>query len=261
MTPRRVVIIDTETTGTGDDAPAIEVAMILFDVPRASPLACWSSLLRHDENPAEAINGIAPELLREAPAPEEAWSAARSFAATADAFVAHGVAFDRLRVPAEVSGGRPWICSMDLPWPALVRPGESLVGLALRHGVGVASAHRAMADCDLLARLLVRAHEMGIDLGVLLAHGLRPRATFAASVSYSDRDAAKRAGFRWDAERRRWWREMAVADALTLAFPVVNLSDGSAMPPPDPEPAYDPQDLRRRAEEILARARKQEAPG
>jgi DNA polymerase-3 subunit epsilon len=86
--------------------------------------------------------------------------------------------------------------------------------------VACASAHRAMADCDLLARLFTRVAEMGADLDDMLAHGLRPKATFQALVSYESNHLAKTAGFRWNAEKRVWARKMAIEDAAALPFKV-----------------------------------------
>lgn len=256
MTVRRLAILDTETTGTDDADQAVEVAVVLFDVPRAAAVASWSSLIRADENPAERVNAIPAELLREAPPAEEVWAAAREFCAGADAFAAHGAAFDRARVPESVWEGRGWVCTMDLPWPAAVRPGESLVGLALRHGLGVASAHRAMADCDLLARLFARARDMGANLEELIARGLRERAKFAAVLPYERREEARDAGFRWDPERRVWWREMAVEDAAALPFPTRRLGEGGGVIAVEaPEVVVDFEAVRRRAAELLAAAR------
>lgn len=145
---------------------------------------------------------------------------------------------------------------MDLDWPAAVRPGESLVALALRHGLGVASAHRAMADCDLLVRLFARAREMGADLQAMIARGLRERARFAAAVPRERNGELKRAGFRWDPERRVWWREMAVEDAAGLPFPTRRLGEGGGeVVNVEPELVVDFEAVRRRAAELLAAAR------
>jgi DNA polymerase-3 subunit epsilon len=132
-----------------------------------------------------------------------------------------------------------------------LRPGESLVSLALRHGLGVASAHRAMADCDLLVRLFTRAREMGADLQEMVALGLRERAKFAAAVPRERNGELKAAGFRWDPDRRVWWREMAVEDAAALPFPTRRIGDPVSEVP---EVAVDFEAVRRRAAELLARA-------
>ena len=47
--------------------------------------------------------------------------------------------------------------------------------MALAHGVGVVSVHRALADVDTLARTLTAVAELGVDLGEFLERGMRPK--------------------------------------------------------------------------------------
>lgn len=218
---KRVLLIDTETTGLDPKTDrVIEVAAILYSVEHATPLHFFSSLLRADANPAEAINRIPAAALVEAPEPATVWARVGAIAEQADAIVAHNAEFDRGFVPAALDALRPWICTMqDLQWPRQ-GGGRSLVALALDHDLGVAYAHRALADCDLIARLLTRSRELGADLAALLARGLRPKAKFAALVSYDDREKAKTAGFSWDGPTKTWWRVMAREDAAALPFRV-----------------------------------------
>ena len=149
------------------------------------------------------------------------WDAVRGMASAADAILAHSAQFDRGFVPADLRDSKPWICTKDdLEWPRATKPGQSLVTLALDHGIGVATAHRALADCDLIARLLSRVAELGTDLPLFLARGLRPRATYQAMVSYDDRELAKAAGFSWDGASRRWTRRMCTEDTAAMPFPM-----------------------------------------
>lgn len=221
MSPSRVLILDTETTGLDPAVDeVVEVAVALFDVKRAAVTESWSCLIRAAANPAEKINGIAPALLADAPARETVWARVVEYAVLADAVVAHNAEFDRAFSPPSLRTSLPWICSKnDLEWPRANKLGESLVSLALAHGLGVAHAHRAMADVDTLARLLSRAAELGVDLGAFLARGLRPKAKVIAQVSYDDREKAKASGFQWDGATKKWWRIMALEDAAKLPFP------------------------------------------
>jgi DNA polymerase-3 subunit epsilon len=226
---RNILILDTETTGTDPDAVCIEVACVLYSVTYATPVRVFSSLLRAEGNAAEAVNGIPPAMLTDAPTADRVWPAVAKFAGQADAIVAHGAEFDSRFVPIDACAGRPWICScQDIAWPRQMRQGESLVKLALAHGLGVATAHRALADCDLLARLLSRVAELGTDLVPLLERGLRPKATFVALVPFERKDEARDAGFRWEGETKRWLRTMAVEDAALLPFPTRNVVDERA---------------------------------
>ncbi len=217
---RTIAILDTETSGLEPGDTCIEVAVILYSVTHATPIRVFSSLIGSDRNDAYSINGIPPAMLMHAPAPAQVWSPVAKLIAMTDAIVAHGAEFDARFVPVEATAGKPWICScQDIAWPRQQKQGESLVKLALAHGLGVATAHRALADCDLLSRLLTRVAELGVDLVPLLERGLRPKATFQAMVPFDEKDKAKAAGFSWEGETKRWLRTMAIEDAAALAFP------------------------------------------
>lgn len=225
-----ILILDTETDGTHDGAVCIEVAACLYSVRHAAPIRSFASLIRAESNAAEGVNRIAPALLLGAPLGSKVWETVGRFAATPGigAVIAHNAEFDRRFVPGEVYASLPWICSMDdLAWPRATKPaGESLINLALTHGLGVAHAHRAAADVDLLARLFTRAAEMGVDLGAMLARGMRPKALFQALVPFDRKDEAKAHGFKWNEPvLRAWTRRMAIDDVDALPFDVRNLDD------------------------------------
>ena len=215
-----ILILDTETTGVDDGAVCIEVACALYSLKHAAVVRSFSSLIRHHENPAEAVNRISPALLAEAPLPGNVWPVIDRMALSVRAIVAHSADFDRRFVPPIVAANAPWVCSMDdLAWP---RPaGRSLVALALAHDLGVSHAHRAAVDVDLLARLFTRAAEMGADLEAMITRGLRPKALFVALVPFERKDEAKVAGFKWDESvPKAWSRRMAIEDVAALPFKV-----------------------------------------
>lgn len=225
---RSLLLLDTETTGTDEDARCIEVAATLFDVEAASPVSSYSALIFAEENPAARINRIDEALLRRRGlAPEVAWRRIDRIAETAEVVVSHGVAFDRRFVPSEsFTKTLPWLCSLeDLEWPCAIKSNDNLVALALAHGLGVATAHRAAADVDLLARLFGRVKELGFDLAPILRRGLRPRAVYQALVPFARKDEAKHAGFFWEASTKRWLRTLADEDANAFGFPVSRVAD------------------------------------
>ena len=114
-----------------------------------------------------------------------------------------------------------WLCTMDMTWPKQSKPGESLVNLALNHGIGVSSAHRALTDCQLLAELFTRLSAE--QLSQQLTEALKPRAYFQAKVSYDERQLAKDAGFRWNGKSKAWTRKMPIEDTKELPFSVIQL--------------------------------------
>lgn len=219
---KRVLILDTETTGLDPQMnQVIEVAVILYSLEHATALEAFTCLIRADGNEAEAVNRIPAAALVTAREADAVWERVGALARFADAFVAHRAEFDRSFTPEAVRDALPWVCSKsDLAWPKQTRPEPSLVALALEHDLGVAYAHRALADCDLIARLFTRSRELGVDLVEMMQRGMRPKAEFVALVSYDDRELAKKAGFRWHPDNKTWRRQMFIDDAAALGFKV-----------------------------------------
>ena len=214
----RVLIIDTETTGLDPKSDhVIEVGAIVYSVEHGCSLVSYSSLLAAPGNAAEAINRI-PAAALSYTVHSDPWSIVLEMARQCEVLLAHNAEFDRAFVPAELAA-MEWVCTRsDIAWPKQTKPGSSLVSLALEHDLGVAYAHRALTDCDLIARLLTAARKLGSDVGAMIERGRRPKATFAALVSYERREEAKAAGFAWDSGRKIWHRRMPIEDAAALPF-------------------------------------------
>lgn len=237
---RTCLILDTETSGLNpaDGAEVIEVAVQLYDIVNACPITSYARLIK-PKGPIgdEGIHGISPMALEcWGGDSEEVWSRITILAQKADCVVAHNAEFDRQFCPKfEYPNGLdreeyvaqgiiganneiPWLCTMnDFAWPRKLQS-KSLVSLALSLGLGVASAHRAMADVDTISRVFTRCAEMGCNLEEMFAHAARPKKRFIALVSYDQRDLAKQAGFAWDGDRKQWWRKMPPEDAAELSF-------------------------------------------
>lgn len=216
---RFAALLDTETTGVDPSRDrTIEVAVMLFDVKHAQPVASFASLIRGEaKNEAEEVNRIPATMLPEAREAERVWSAAKWIMEPAQVVVAHNSEFDRQFTP---DLGKPWVCSEnDIAWPGRAR-GGSLAHLALSLGLGVASAHRAMCDVDTLARIFTRLAEKGHDLEAMLKHAMRPKVMCHSLAPFEKKDEVKAAGFRWDADKKVWWRRMPLEDTEKLSFRV-----------------------------------------
>lgn len=216
---RYCAILDTETTSLEPPpvGKTIEIAVMLFDVKHAEPVASFASLIRSDSNEAQAVNGIPPEMLTDLQDPEIVWRAVRWVIGHAQVVIAHNAAFDKQFVP---DLGKPWVCSEnDIKWPGRAR-GGSLAHLALSLGLGVASAHRAATDVDTLARILTRIAEMGHPLEPMLLHAMRPKVRCISLAPFEHKDIVKAAGFRWEQDKKIWWRDMPPEDTSELPFKV-----------------------------------------
>ena len=217
---QRIAILDTETSAVEpENGHLLEVAVALWSCEHRTTVRSYCALVKAPDNDAEDVNGIAPALVQgdDARPRADVMRAVVHLVDQADLVLAHFGDFDKGWLPELAS--KTWICSEDIPWPKPYKS-QSLVSIALAHGVGVASAHRALDDVTLLARLLERACELSGDLDAMLAHAMRPKKLFQALVSFEEKDKAKAARFMWDAAMKRWTRKMAPEDTAALDFKV-----------------------------------------
>jgi DNA polymerase-3 subunit epsilon len=243
---KNVLIFDLETTGLDRDKDeVIELGYVLWSVEHRTIIECYSALLPAESNAAEPFNLIPSSLLRQLGAygsqdnaippaalslgadPEIAWEIIANAARQSDCVVAHSAPFDRAFAEAAAAPENllklPWVCTLeDMVWP-IQSAYRNLVSIALAHGVAVTSAHRAINDCLLLARLFERIDDIDDRLHLAMQRAARPKARFIARTSYEDKDKAKAAGFHWNG--RVWHRTMAVEDAARLPFEVVNAAE------------------------------------
>lgn len=226
---KTVLIVDVETTGLDPTRDrVIELGCILWDVEHRSMVEVYSRLLPAQENPAEAVNGI-PSALLATIRDVGSWSGVAELANEADAICAHQADFDRafcetLIADHDTGGPKVWICTReDMTWPK-AGTGESLIATALAHGVAVTSAHRAIHDCLLIARLFEAVPDIGERLEAAYEHAKLPKVRLVSLAPFEEKDIVKAHGFKWDQPRKEWWRVMAVQDSLLLPFKVRQVS-------------------------------------
>lgn len=221
--PQRLLIFDLETTGLAPPHEVIEVGAILFSVPERSVIYQFSSVLFASENPASNVNRISKALLQEVfylpDLAQLVMPTLERMATYADAIVGHNISFDLqwcdgIHLP---QFKLPVIDSMDMPFPQASRIGGNLVSLALEHGIGVVEAHRALTDCQLLARLFASQP----DLESLLSYALLPKVWVEARIDRDQNDRVKQYGFRWNRPEapRCWSRLMPKGGIPDLPFP------------------------------------------
>jgi len=219
-----LLILDTETSGIdAAEHNLLEIAAILYSVEHQCVLQQISTLIpgSRDDNPAQFVNNIPIAAVNDTPS-ELADYLCRTinyWGEIAEYVVAHNAPFDRKWFKDHPIFAKlyeqPWLCTCnEFAWPQQHRPGQKLIDLALAHGIGVSSAHRALTDCQLIAALFDRME----DLPGMVAHAATPKVLVRADVSFKDKQLAKDAGFRWDGKGKQWTLRMNPADAEALAF-------------------------------------------
>jgi len=216
----RGLVLDTETTGIDPTADKlIELGLLLFEYSREScqigrVLGSYNGL----EDPgvpipaqATAIHHITDEMVRGQRLDE---AAIERLLDGVGVVIAHNAGFDRPFVEARLPlfANLPWACSLrEVPWDAAGIGSAKLEYLAYRSGFFY-EGHRAQVDCCALLEVLRR------PLGQTGASGLKPLLDSAREPSlrlwalgspFDSKDRLKARGYRWEGEKRCWYREVA----------------------------------------------------
>ena len=211
--------IDLETTGLDVVKNGIvEVAVVLWDTEAKVPVDIFSSFLKDykakiDRNSEEGQNCLdicsIPETvfeLQTVPKIEDLIDQMDLRLAYADYIVAcNGDQFDRpllenfyARYGMELPK-KTWIDMLyDVEFPGDCKA-KNLLYLAAYHGFINPFPHRALFD--VMAMLKILSH---YDIAEVIKSAESPFVNVIANVSYDDRQLAKDAMFRWNAERKVW---------------------------------------------------------
>jgi DNA polymerase-3 subunit epsilon len=232
-----VLIADTETTGFRNSDLVVEVAMILYSLVHAAPVTTFSTLIPVKAPPGHALGGMTaedvhgiPQSLLDLATPLEnspASAVLHDLMDRADAVLAHSAPFDKRMlkqagtIDRALVDEKKWVCTLaNIHWPRKYSS-KSLISIALAHGVPVVAAHRALTDCDIIARLLTKVHELGYDLVELVQQAMEPHITVKALVAKADKEQAQSRGFFFKNDPPRWVKIVPEADFKkgTLGFP------------------------------------------
>ena len=220
---RRVMVLDTETTGLDSQSERIiELAMLSVQVDVATglpvgPVTVYESF----EDPGKPIppqiteiTGIDDSMVQGQRIDDATVDA---LVAQADLIVAHNAGFDRPFVEARlpVFASKSWGCSFQgIDWKKEGSGSAKLEFLAAERG-WFYDAHRAQVDCHALLQVLASPLADGqTGLSRLLAGAGQTRYKLRATgAPFEAKDKLKSRGYRWDGEGRVWWCSLA-SDAV-----------------------------------------------
>jgi len=218
-----VCACDWETTGLSPEIDrVVELGCILWDTSLKGMIRAMDLLLWADDYPSMstetmAAHNLSREFLQKySVSPSFAWKQFDDlFVKPADCFLAHnGNAFDKLFYLAECQRSQsiiakeiPWIDSTcDLPYAPEINT-RKLTYLAAEHGVLNFFSHRAIFD---VATMLMVFQNYDADRALWYCQ--QPMVCLQAMVSYDERQRAKDRGYRWDAQWKRWIKNLRLPD-------------------------------------------------
>ncbi|MEY2948614.1 MAG: polymerase PolC-type [Pseudomonadota bacterium] len=226
---RRVLILDTETTGLDWRAESIiELAMLAVDVDLQTGKPVGEVEVYEDfEDPGRPIppeivklTGITSQDVKGQKLNE---AKIKDMVERADLIVAHNAGFDRPFVEnrLEVFEHKPWACSFQgINWKAQGMGSAKLEFLCSELG-WFYDAHRAQVDCHALLRVLSSPLQLDNSEGSrtgfqqLFKAAENARTVVKALGSpFETKDKLKARGYRWDAEARVWYTAVKSAEAL-----------------------------------------------
>ena len=212
----RIGVIDIETTGLdANQDKAIEIAIVTLALNGEGNLVDISLPTTMVEDPGhalspeiEALTGIDDKLLKGKSFDEQL---VRTIFDQVDVLVSHQAAFDRpFLIKRFPSLTHPWACSLrDIDWREFGLEGRALGHLVSSAGFHMPNAHRAGDDAWALACLLARIAKDGRTTAAHLIEKAERQTfrLFASGAPFEMRAMLKRAGYRWNADRRQWWIE------------------------------------------------------
>ena len=228
--------LDFETTWTEPVSPMharpTEAGAVLYDTERRAPLRIYNTLVYDGDYPSSppelvALTGITDDmLLKYAVSPVVMLEILNEMMEEAHYIVGHnGVEFDKVIYEQECERwdmkhlDKPWMdTKTDVPYPEHIKT-RKLTHLAADHGFANPFSHRALFDVLTMFKVMEE-----YDFNEIAELSKQPNVRVIANVSYHDRELAKKRGYYWDGENKRWTKimkeEQAAKEKSEAGFPV-----------------------------------------
>lgn len=232
-----VLGLDVETTGLSSEKDdIIEIGAVLWDTDRGIPLLIKNYGVR-TTNPISSFITDLTGITQEDNAlynTEDSVIALELelFIKHADYLVAHNHQFDKRFLTAWIKkqgslydqsmfDSKPWIDTQtDLPTEAYGKS-KALPYLAADNGFVNPFAHRAVFDVLTMLTVLQK-HIHNLDLA-------KEKVYLEAVVSIEEKDKAKKEGFRWNPDRKVWWKIDVKKKQYSYDFKVIEKPVGEVI--------------------------------
>lgn len=226
-----VTALDLEATGLDKNKDRIiEAALILYSTGQNRILESTSFLVQSDgvlvTEEITGITGITQTAVDKfGYTPDVALEEIDNYISQSDAVLAHnGIRYDKLMVDNSAKRQsfmlteRTWIDTMnDLPGVK----GEQLITMCAKAGILLTGAHGALADASATLEMAKRhAQDPAKSFEKMLERAKSPLVLIQSHQARGSNADAKKLRFRWNPDRKIWWRavkEMDMSELVTQA--------------------------------------------
>lgn len=207
---RKLVVLDTETTGVDNAAELIELAFCVctYDVRTRTVLSidcCFDAFSKPEKELSQEVSELTHITNDMLPEQKLSYDDFKEYLPEKCLVVAHNASFDRRileRTYPYVLADLHWSDSMtEIDWRKHGFSGKGLEMLLTQAGYWY-EAHRAINDVLALLWLIISTG----TLAELCNNASKVSLEVRLSVSYAEKDQVKELGFRWHGEDKTWSR-------------------------------------------------------
>jgi len=216
--------IDIETTGLDiNNDRIVEISAVLWDWDKQVPVEIYSSLVYEEDMPnidtTFEVSHIDKEMLEQyGKSPKIVMEEMCVLLNKGEYIVSHnGIDFDKpvveqfyIRNGINAVGNPTWIDTMyDIVYPPMCKY-RSLMYLSAYYEFINPFPHRALFDVMSMFKVMHKA--VGDNIDEVVARAKSPMLTIQAIVSFNDKDLAKAEKFRWEPDKKIWYKRMKEID-------------------------------------------------